>query len=64
MASLKELARDLELAIAEHRKTFGQGRLVIRQRRETLRILLWDHRLEIMRALQIAANVAAGTDIS
>ena len=53
---LKALARDLEQAIAEHRQTFGQGPSIIRQRRETLKILLWDHRLEIMRALLIAAE--------
>jgi hypothetical protein len=55
MTSFAELSRDLDLAMADHCRTFGLGPGPVDHARNIIKIMLWDHRRDIARALKIAA---------
>lgn len=64
MSTMFELQRDLQLAMAGHRKTFGDSPKQVRQAREVVKILLWDNRSKILDALQIAVKRQVWNDLA
>lgn len=54
--SFADLAHDLERAIQDHRMTFGSSKVDVKRKQKVIQIMLWDRRLDILRALQAAAK--------